>query len=214
VAWASSSLDLGLYFTKVSSRGLGGRALAEEDRRERLLDAAEASFCAHGYEGTTIGVLAAEAGVTRPTVYAYFASKDDVFRALAERVRQEFLELQEHVDTSSPERTVREAMAAYLAAWARHRGMLTVIGHQALGDPAVRALRDDIVARAERRNTRFLERLVAQGRADPAVPPPELSRAVTGIVARAADVAADEPGRYDQLAAWVGDAYLRLAGIA
>ena len=197
----------------MSSRGLGGRALAEEDRRERLLDAAEASFCAHGYEGTTIGVLAAEAGVTRPTVYAYFTSKDGVFRALADRVRQEFLGLQEHVDTSSPERTVREAMAAYLAAWTRHRGMLTVIAHQALGDPAVRALRDEIVARAERRNTRFLERLVADGRANPAVPPADLSPVVTGIVTRAAELAADDPERLEELAARVGDAYLRLAGI-
>jgi AcrR family transcriptional regulator len=197
----------------MSSRGLGGRTLAEEDRRERLLDAAEVAFCAHGHERTTIGVLAAEAGVTRPTVYAYFASKDEVFRALADRVRQEFLDLQEHVDTSSPERTVREAMAAYLAAWTRHRGVLTVIAHQALGDPAVRALRDEIVARAERRNTRFLERLVADGRADPALPPHELSTAVTGIVARAAEIAAEHPERLDELARRVGDAYLRLAGI-
>lgn len=197
----------------MSSRGLGGRTLAEEDRRERLLDAAEVAFCTHGHERTTIGVLAAEAGVTRPTVYAYFASKEEVFRALADRVRQEFLALQEHVDTSSPERTVREATAAYLAAWTRRRGVLTVIAHQALADPAVRALRDEIVARAERRNTRFLERLVAAGRADPAIPPPALSHAVTGIVARAAELAADDPDRSDELAGWVGDAYLRLAGI-
>lgn len=197
----------------MSSRGLGGRALAEEDRRERLLDAAEVAFCTHGHEGTTIGVLAAGAGVSRPTVYAHFASKDEVFRALAERVRQEFLDLQEHVDMSSPERTVREAMAAYLAAWTRHRGVLTVIAHQALVDPAVAALRDEIVARAERRNTRFLERLVADGRADPAVPPADLSPAVTGIVARAAEIAATDPGRLEELTVRVGDAYLRLAGI-
>ncbi|MBN9099908.1 MAG: TetR/AcrR family transcriptional regulator [Pseudonocardia sp.] len=193
---------------------LGGRTLSAEDKRDRLLDVAEAAFCAHGYDGTTIAVLAAEAGVTRPTVYAYFASKDDVFRAVADRVRREFLWLQERADTSSPERTAREAVAGYLAAWARHHGMLTVIAHQALADPGVRTLRDEILARAERRNTRFVERLTAEGLADPALPPADLSRAVTGIVARAAEVVADDPRQLATLARRIGDAYLRLAGIA
>lgn len=193
---------------------LGGRTLSALDKRDRLLDVAEAAFCAHGYDGTTISVLAADAGVTRPTVYAYFASKDDVFRAVADRVRREFLELQERVDTSSPERTAREAVAAYLAAWARHHGMLTVIAHQALADPAVRTLRDEILARAERRNTRFVERLTAEGLADPALPPADLSRAVTGIVARAAEIVAEDPLQLATLARRIGDAYLRLAGIA
>lgn len=198
----------------MSSSGLGGRTLSAEDKRDRLLDVAEAAFCAHGYEGTTISVLAAEAGVTRPTVYAYFASKDDVFRAVADRVRHEFLELQERVDTSSPERTAREAVAAYLAAWARHHGMLIVIAHQSLIDPAVRTLRDEILARAERRNTRFVERLMAAGLADPALPPADLSRAVTGIVARAAEIVAEDPRQAATHAQRIGDAYLRLAGIA
>ena len=174
---------------------------------------AEATFCAYGYDGTTIGVLATQAGVTRPTVYAYFASKDDIFRAVAERVRREFLDLQERVDTSSPERTAREAITAYLAAWVRHAGMLTVIAHQALTDPAARALRDDIVARVERRNARFVERLVAAGLANPALPPADFSRAVTGIVARTAEVLEQDPQQLSTAARRIGDAYLRLAGI-
>lgn len=197
----------------MSSRGLGGRTSSVEDRQGRLLDAAEAAFCELGYEGATIAALAAEAGVTRPTVYAYFDSRDDVFRALADRVRREFLDLQERVDTSSPSRTARDATAGYLAVWARHHGLLTVIAHQALVDPAVRALRADIVARAERRNTRFVERLATAGLARPALAPADLSRAVTGIVARAAELAAQEPDRFEHYARWVGDAYLRLAGI-
>ena len=201
------------YFTFVSSIGLGGRTLTAEDKRDRLLDVAETAFCAHGYEGTTMSVLAAEAGVTRPTVYSYFASKDDVFRAVADRVRREFLDLQERVDTSSPERTAREGITAFLAAWVRHRGMLTVIAHQSLADPAVRTLRDEILTRVERRNTKFVERLVAAGLADPALPPADFSRAVTGIVSRAAEVVAENPRQAEAQARHLGDAYLRLAGI-
>jgi AcrR family transcriptional regulator len=199
------------YFTYVSSRGLAGRTA--EDKRDRLLDVAEAAFCAHGYEGTTIAVLAAEAGVTRPTVYAYFASKEEVFRAAADRVRQEFLDLQERADTSSPEATVRQSTAAFLAAWTRHHGLLTVIAHQALSDPAMRALRDEIVVRTERRNARFLDRLVARGLARPALPVADVARAMTGITARAAELAAEDPAQLDLLATRMGDAYLRLAGM-
>ncbi|MFG1920423.1 TetR/AcrR family transcriptional regulator [Cryptosporangium sp. NPDC048952] len=183
-------------------------------RRDGLLDSAEDVFCRLGYARTTIAALADAAGVTRPTVYAYFPSKDDVFRALADRVRDEFLLLQERVDTSSPARTVREALDAFLAAYTRHYGVLTVIAHQALADPAMRSLRDDMFARVERRNARFLERLVAAGRASPAIPPADLARAVTGLTARSAERAVDSPGELPVLADQLVTCYLRLAGIA
>lgn len=188
--------------------GIGGRDVGPEAKRERLLDAAERVFCRLGHSGTTIGAIAGGAGVTRPTVYAYFASKDDVFRSLAHRVRGELLALQEQVDTSSPEATVRATLTAYLQVHARHHGMLTLIAHQALSDPAMRALHDEVFSRVERRHARFLERLVRRGLAEPAVPPAVLAEAVTGLVARFAGD--DDPARYaDHLVAL----YLRMAGL-
>ncbi|WP_170323777.1 TetR/AcrR family transcriptional regulator [Cryptosporangium phraense] len=181
--------------------------------RERLLDVAEGVFCRLGYARTTIGELASAARVTRPTVYAYFPSKDDVFRALADRVRTEFLALQEGVDTSSPAATARAALTAFLDAYTRHYGVLTVIAHQALADPSMRTLRDEIVARVERRNTRFLERLVVAGVASPVIAPAALSRAVTGLVARSAERLADHPAEAGALADDLVAVYLRLAGI-
>ncbi|EXG79215.1 TetR/AcrR family transcriptional regulator [Cryptosporangium arvum] len=183
-------------------------------RRDDLLDSAEDVFCRLGYARTTIGELASAAGVTRPTIYAYFPSKDDVFRALADRVRLEFLALQEKADTSSPERTVREALTAFLAAYTRHYGVLTVIAHQALADPAMRSLRDEMFARVERRNARFLERLVAAGLADPAIPGADLARAVTGLTARSAERAFESPSELPTLGEQLVRCYLRLAGIA
>lgn len=192
---------------------IGSRSLDAGQKRERLLDAAEAVFCRLGHARTTVAELAAAAGVTRPTVYAYFPSKEDVFRALADRVRDEFLRLQERVDTSSPARTAHEAVRAFFTAYTRHHGMLVLIAHQAMVDPAMRALRDEIVARAERRNTRFLERLVVEGRAAPAVRPAEVSRAVTGMVARAAEFAVDHPEQADRLGEDLVALYLRMAGV-
>lgn len=194
-------------------RGIGGRTLTEPEKRNLLLDSAERTFCRLGYSRTTIGALADEAGVTRPTVYAYFPSKDDVFRALAERVRDEFLALQERIDEPSPGATGRAGIVAYLHAYVRHRGMLTVIGHQALADPDMRALHAEVHERPTRRHARFLTRLEAQGQADLAAPAPALAEMVTGIVMRFADLAADDSDRLPELTADLVAAYHRLTGL-
>jgi AcrR family transcriptional regulator len=189
-------------------RGIGGRSIQLEDKRELLLDAAERAFCRLGHARTTMGALAREAGVTRPTVYSYFPSKDEVFLALADRVRREFLALQEHAVSDSPLETIRAALSAYLEAFTRHRGMITVIAHEALTDPAMGALLEDVFSRANRRNTRFVEQLAAEGLVSPVVDPAVLSEAIAGVTARFATQAAAEPERLPALAADLLELYL------
>lgn len=181
-------------------RGIGGRSLQLEDKRELLLDASERAFCRLGYARTTMAALAEEAGVTRPTVYSYFPSKDEVFLALADRVRREFLALQEQAVNDSPLETIKAALYAYLEAFTRHRGMLTVIAHEALTDPAMGELLEDVFSRANRRNTRFVEHLAAEGLISPVVEPAVLSEALTGIVSRFAEQAAARPELRSSLA--------------
>ncbi|HYF62996.1 MAG TPA: TetR/AcrR family transcriptional regulator [Herpetosiphonaceae bacterium] len=48
--------------------------------RETALDAAVDMFWRHGYEGTSIADLTAAMGVTPPTLYAAFGSKEDLYR--------------------------------------------------------------------------------------------------------------------------------------
>jgi len=54
-------------------------------RPEELLDAALAVFGERGFRQTTLEEVATRAGVSKGTVYLYFASKDDLFRAVVER---------------------------------------------------------------------------------------------------------------------------------
>ncbi len=61
------------------------RAEAKALTRERLLDAAEQLFLAHGYAATAMEQIAAAAGVTKPAIYRHFDSKEDLFLALRER---------------------------------------------------------------------------------------------------------------------------------
>jgi AcrR family transcriptional regulator len=70
--------------------------------RERvILDAAQELMEAQGYDAVTMDDLAARAGITKPTLYQHFASKEDIaVRAIVHRMRcaREFLAEQ---DTAS-----------------------------------------------------------------------------------------------------------------
>jgi AcrR family transcriptional regulator len=52
------------------------------NRERQILDAALKVFAATGYSGTTMDAVAAEAGVTKPTLYSYFPSKESLFQAM------------------------------------------------------------------------------------------------------------------------------------
>lgn len=54
-------------------------------RPEELISAALAVFGERGFRAASIEEVAARAGVSKGTVYLYFASKDDLFRAVVER---------------------------------------------------------------------------------------------------------------------------------
>jgi AcrR family transcriptional regulator len=58
---------------------------AVEEFRERLIDAAERLFAAHGLEAVTMRQLAAELGVSPMTPYRYFADKGAILAAVRAR---------------------------------------------------------------------------------------------------------------------------------
>lgn len=62
-----------------------------EAQRERLLDAAARVFLRHGFGITTVDVIAAEAKASKKTLYAHFASKEEIFDAALRRVCEQTL---------------------------------------------------------------------------------------------------------------------------
>jgi AcrR family transcriptional regulator len=94
--------------------------LGPERRRPEVLDAALKLFLVGGYDGTSMQAVANEAGVTKPVVYACFASKDELFRALLRREEGRILaEIQgafENADLSDPETTLTDGFVGFLRA--------------------------------------------------------------------------------------------------
>ena len=79
----------------MATRGWSGQPPTSSDQaRERLMDAAIACLQRYGLEKTGMSDIASAAGVTKPTIYNYFASRDELLhsalgragRALGERL--------------------------------------------------------------------------------------------------------------------------------
>lgn len=56
----------------------GVRERKRRETRQRIAEVALRLFLAQGYDGTTLDVIAEEAGISRRTFFSYFKSKDDI----------------------------------------------------------------------------------------------------------------------------------------
>jgi AcrR family transcriptional regulator len=77
--------------TKSKSSG-GRRRMPREVRERQMLDAAVVGFARHGYQAASMDDIAEEAGVSKPLVYLYLKSKEDLFTACIRRERAALVE--------------------------------------------------------------------------------------------------------------------------
>ncbi len=70
-----------------------GRFAAGEDpvKREQILDGAKRVFMRMGFDAASMNDITREAGVSKGTIYVYFANKEDLFVAMVEMEREAFL---------------------------------------------------------------------------------------------------------------------------
>lgn len=60
-------------------------------KEKRILEAAQQIFASEGYYGATMDAVAIKAGMTKPTLYQYFASKEALFAAMMSSRRDDML---------------------------------------------------------------------------------------------------------------------------
>jgi AcrR family transcriptional regulator len=84
-----------------------------EERPQQILDAALAVFAEHGIDAAKLEEIATRAGVSKGTIYLYFPSKEELFRAV---IRQKIGPLIANADlVAAAGETAEQQMRAYLA---------------------------------------------------------------------------------------------------
>ena len=68
------------------------RRRRKAERPKEILDAAFFEFSRHGYAVTTLDQIAERAGVTKGTIYVYFANKEHLFISMVREVKQTALD--------------------------------------------------------------------------------------------------------------------------
>lgn len=94
------------------------KEVVQEFRTAEILEAARHVFARSGYNETTIDSIAEEAGVAKGTVYLYFPSKQDLFRAALRSGLTELCERSLVEINSAP--TVSERLRAFIGARLRY----------------------------------------------------------------------------------------------
>jgi AcrR family transcriptional regulator len=138
--------------------------------REAILDAALDRFGRYGLRRTSMEDIARQAGVSRTSIYFHFGSKDQVFRALSERLHEQSLSAMEgalRADAGVEERLrsaleVRLGRFVELTASSPHGAELLDEHSRVCGD---------IASSARTRSLRLLQRAIrdaaAAGELDP-----------------------------------------------
>lgn len=83
---------------------------ADSQVAQRILTAAEALFAEKGFAATSIREIAGSAGVTKPMVYYYYGSKDDLYGVLLDDALSSFEQLL--AKALAPARGLRQQLTA------------------------------------------------------------------------------------------------------
>jgi AcrR family transcriptional regulator len=166
--------------------------LGPERRRPLVLDAALRLVARQGASATTMDAIAAEAGVTKPVVYACYPSKHELMKALLRREERRLADhmsgsLPEHGDVDDVEAALAEGFRAFLAAVAAEPDSYRVIFMTELG--SYQAVQRS-VERARRGQTERIAGLVAAGMRSRGVDQVEAKALVVASVVMGASEAA------------------------
>jgi AcrR family transcriptional regulator len=103
---------------KKKRRSGPGRPVGESFARERILNAAEATFAEHGYTGTSFRQIVERAKVTQALVTYYFGSKEalfeEVFLRRGKEIAMKRQEALEALRASKKAPALREVVACYI----------------------------------------------------------------------------------------------------
>lgn len=129
----------------------GTKRLPRAVREQQMLDAAVQMFSVNGYHETSMDTIAAEAQISKPMLYLYYGSKEDLFGACLDRELSRFIDVvRADIDFErSPKDLLRNAIVSFLRYIDANRASWIVMYTQATSSPAfahtVREGREQII---------------------------------------------------------------------
>ncbi|WP_137146127.1 TetR/AcrR family transcriptional regulator [Mycolicibacterium sp. CR10] len=144
----------------------GTKRLPRAVREQQMLDAAVQIFSVNGYHETSMDAIAAQAQISKPMLYLYYGSKEELFGACLNRELTRFVdEVRNKIDfDGNPKELLRSAVLSFLNYIDANRASWMVLYTQATSSQAfahtVREGREqiiEIVGRLLRSGTRHPE---------------------------------------------------------
>ncbi|HSC51018.1 MAG TPA: TetR/AcrR family transcriptional regulator, partial [Gaiellaceae bacterium] len=139
------------------------RTDVQEEKRRRLLDAAVRVFARKGYHASRVGDIAEEAGVAHGLLYHYFASKEDVLRAVFRETWRALIETIRSVEEAgdAPREQLRKVAEILLRSWRREPDLVRVLVLEVTRSQHLRGEMDEIVE-----SFAAIQEIVERGQAD------------------------------------------------
>lgn len=126
------------------------KRLSADERRARILSAAVHAFARDGYDRTKMDEIAARAKVTKPVLYDHFASKQALFLAAIEKLRDGLIARGALIVEApgDPEQKFRRAVDAFLQFVEQEPDAARVLLTVPAGDPVAAKLSREVQAGA------------------------------------------------------------------
>src|SRR5215218_1953196 len=113
----------------VRSHTRGTRKVPREVRERQMLEVAGRAFAERGFHAASVDAIAEASGITKPMVYAYFGSKEGLYRACMQRARVRLLDtLRGSVDTgAAPDQQLWHGLLAVFTFVERERSSWAIL---------------------------------------------------------------------------------------
>ncbi|WP_433679709.1 TetR/AcrR family transcriptional regulator [Nocardia sp. CA-119907] len=156
--------------------------------RTALVIAAREVFERDGFLDARISDISKEAGVASGSFYTYFDSKEEIFAAVVEQVREEMLHphIRERVGIDDPRELISAANREYLQSYRRNARLMAVLEQVSKIDEKFRVLRFERAMAFVERNAEMIRNLQERGLVDAELDAAITSQALSSMVSRMA----------------------------
>jgi len=114
------------------------RAQQREETRDRIVDAAVSAFSERGFRGASTREIASRAGTNQGLITYHFKSKDELWRAAADRIfgmlESSLVRRLASVDSADPRERAREAIREYVRFASAHPELFRLMVEEGKSD--------------------------------------------------------------------------------